>query len=134
MTDFNQTLQDTFREASGVESIALQVEAKIAEIPGAKKLLPARQYGKPVSAEAIRNNMTLRSLIESHSPELAVFFGLNARVAMQRAEEREARELLKTRMALLTEKTAQQNAAAAQRRDAAQRAGLNPWTGTRQGY
>ena len=134
MADFNQTLQDTFREASGVESIALQVEAKIAEIPGAKKLLPARRYGEPVSAEAIRNNMTLRSLIESRSPELAVYFGLNARVAMQRAEEREARELLKSRMQLLTEKTAEQNAAAAQRRDAAQRAGINQWTGRRQGY
>lgn len=134
MADFNQTLQDTFREASGVESIALQVEAKIAEIPGAKKLLPARRYGEPVSAEAIRNNMTLRSLIESGSPELAVYFGLNARVAIQRAEEREARELLKTRMALLTEKTAAKNAAAAQRREAAQRAGINQWTGRRQGY
>ena len=134
MADFNQTLQDTFREASGVESIALQVEAKIAEIPGAKKLLPARRYGEPVSAEAIRNNMTLRSLIESGSPELAVYFGLNARVAIQRAEEREARELLKTRMALLTEKTAAKNAAASQRREAAQRAGINQWTGRRQGY
>ena len=134
MDDFNSTLEATFREASGREGMARQVEAKIAEIPGAKALIPARRFGEPVSAQAIKSNLTLRSLIESHSPELATYFGLNANIAIERIEEREARELLKTRMQLLTEQAAAKNAAAAQRREAAQRAGINQWTGRRQGY
>ena len=83
--------------------MAQAIEAKIAEIPGAKSLLPARRYGEPVSAEKIRANLTLRSLIEQKSPQLAVYFGLDAGVAHRRLEEKEARELLKQRMQMLTE-------------------------------
>ena len=78
MTDFDQVLEQGFQEASGRENMARSIEAKIAEIPGAKSLLPARRYGEPVSAEKIRANLTLRSLIEQKSPQLAVYFGLKA--------------------------------------------------------
>ena len=85
--------------------MARAIEAKIAEIPGAKSLLPSRRYGEPVSAEKIRANLTLRSLIEQKSPQLEVYFGLDAGVAHRRLEEKEARELLKQRMQMLTEKS-----------------------------
>ena len=68
-------------------------------------LLPSRHYGEPVSAEKIRANLTLRSLIEQISPQLAVYFGLDAGVAPRRLEEKVARELLKQRMQMLTEKS-----------------------------
>ena len=81
MTDFDQVLEQGFQEASGRENMARAIEAKIAEIPGAKSLLPSRRYGEPVSAEKIRANLTLRSLIEQKSPRLAVYFGLDAAIA-----------------------------------------------------
>ena len=125
MTDFDQVLEQGFQEASGRENMARSIEAKIAEIPGAKSLLPSRRYGEPVSAEKIRANLTLRSLIERKSPQLAVYFGRDAGVAHRRAEEREARELLKQRMQMLTEKAAAQNQSAQRQREARQ--SLTAW-------
>lgn len=129
MTDFDQVLKQGFQEASGRENMARSIEAKIAEIPGAKSLLPSRRYGEPVSAEKIRANLTLRSLIEHKSPLLAVYFGLDAGVAHRQAEEREARELLKQRMTMLTERSRHANEAAAKRREYNLIHGLNPLHG-----
>ena len=75
MTDFDQVLEQGFNEASGRESMARAIESKIAEIPGSKSLLPSRRYGEPVSAEKIMANLTLRSLIELKSPQLAQLSG-----------------------------------------------------------
>ena len=134
MSEFNAILESGFQEASARETFARQIEAKIKEINGAEHLLPVRRYGEPVSAEKIRANLTLRTLIETRSPQLAVYFGLDAGVAHRRAEEREARELLKQRMTMITEKTAQQNAQAKAKRERAFHAGINPATGRRHGY
>jgi len=120
MTDFDQVLEQGFQEASGRENMARAIEAKIAEIPGAKSLLPARRYGETVSAEKIRANLTLRSLIEQKSPQLAVYFGHDAGVAHRRLEEKEARELLKQRMQMLTEKSRAANEQARQDREVRQ--------------
>ena len=124
MTDFDQVLEQGFQEASGRENMAREIEAKIAEIPGAKSLLPSRRYGEPVSAEKIRANLTLRSLIEQKSPQLAVYFGLDAGVAHRRLEE-EARELLKQRMQMLTEKSRAANEQA--RRNLEARQAMPSW-------
>ena len=132
MTDFDQVLEQGFNEASGRESIARAVESKIAEIPGAKSLIPSRRYGEPVSAEKIRANLTLRSLIEQKSPQLAVYFGLDAGVAHRRLEEKEARELLKQRMQMLTEKSRAANEQARQDREARQN--LAPWQRAYRGF
>ena len=83
----------------------------------------ASQRGK------IRANLTLRSLIEQKSPQLAVYFGLDAGVAHRQAEEREARELLKQRMTMLTERSRQANEAAAKRREYNLIHGRNPFHG-----
>ena len=104
MTDFDQVLEQGFQEASGRKNMVRAIEAKIAEIPGAKSLLPSRRYGEPVSAEEIRANLTLRSLIEQKSPQLAVYFGLDAGVAHRRLEEKAARELLDQRDAAVAER------------------------------
>ena len=125
MTDFDQVLEQGFNEASGRESMARSIESKIAEIPGAKSLLPSRRYGEPVSAEKIRANLTLRSLIEQKSPQLAVYFGLDAGVAHRRSEEKEARELLKQRMQMLTEQSRAVNEQS--RRDLEARQAMPSW-------
>ena len=102
MSDFESVLESGFQEATNRETFARQIEAKIKEIEGAEDLLPARRYGEPVSAEKIRGSLTLRSLIEAKSPQLAVYFGLDAGVAHRRLEEKEARELAKRSLEMQT--------------------------------
>jgi len=132
MTDFDQVLEQGFNEASGRESMAQAIESKIAEIPGAKSLIPSRRYGEPVSAEKIRANLTLRSLIEQKSPQLAVYFGLDAGVAHRRSEEKEARELLKQRMQMLTEQSRAVNEQS--RRDLEARQAMPSWQRAYRGF
>ena len=132
MTDFDQVLEQGFQQASGRENMARAIEAKIAEIPGAKSLLPAWSYGETVSAEKIRANLTLRSLIEQKSPQLAVYFGLDAGVAHRRLEEKEARELLKQRMQMLTEKSRAANEQA--RRNLEARQAMPSWQRAYRGF
>ena len=93
MTDLDTLLESGFQEAANRETFARQIEAKIKDIEGAEALIPARRYGEPVNAEKIRASLTLRSLIEAKSPQLAVYFGLDAGVAHRRAEEAEAAKL-----------------------------------------
>ena len=132
MTDFDQVLEQGFNEAAGRENAARAVEAKIKEIEGAEALIPARRYGEPVSAEKIRSSLTLRSLMEAKSPQLAVYFGLDAGVAHRRLEEKEARELLKQRMQMLTEKSRAANEQARQDREVRQN--LAPWQRAYRGF
>ena len=88
MSDFDAVLESGFQEATNRENFARQIEANIKEIDGASALIPARRYGEPVSAEKVRTNLTLRSLIEQKSPQLAVYFGLDAGVAHRRLEKK----------------------------------------------
>lgn len=132
MSDFDAVLESGFREATNRETFARQLEAKIKEIEGAEDLLPSRRYGEPVNAEAIRGSLTLRALIEAKSPQLAVYFGLDAGVAHRRSEEKEARELLKQRMQMLTEKSRAANEQARQDREVRQN--LAPWQRAYRGF
>ena len=125
MSDFDAVLESGFQEATNRENFARQIEVKIKEIDGASALIPARRYGEPVSAEKVRANLTLRSLVEQKSPQLAVYFGLDAGVAHRRLEEKEARELLKQRMQMLTDKSRAANEQARQDREVRQN--LAPW-------
>ena len=132
MSDFDALLESGFQEAANRVTFAREIEAKIKEIPGASALLPARRYGEPVNAEKIRASLTLRSLIEAKSPQLAVYFGLDAGVAHRRLEEKEARELLKQRMQMLTEKSRAANEQARQDREVRQN--LAPWQRSYRGF
>ena len=118
MSELDTLLESGFQEAANRETFARQIEAKIKEIPGAAALIPARRYGEPVNAEKIRASLTLRSLIEAKSPQLAVYFGLDAGVAHRRLEEKEARELAKRSLEMQTEQLRQRNEAAALERQA----------------
>ena len=99
MSELDTLLESGFQEAANRETFARQIEAKIKEIPGAAALIPARRYGEPVNAEKIRASLTLRSLIDAKSPQLAMYFGLDAGVAHRRLEEKEARPKSLRRMA-----------------------------------
>ena len=131
MSDLDTLLESGFQEAANRETFARQIEAKIKDIEG-EALIPARRYGEPVNAEKIRASLTLRSLIEAKSPQLAVYFGLDAGVAHRRLEDKEARELLKQRMQMLTEKSRAANEQARQDREVRQN--LAPWQRAYRGF
>jgi len=126
MTEFDSVLSSGYEEAVGCERIAKEVEAAILKIPGTKGLLPARRFGEPVSKEKVRSNLTLRLLIERNSPQLSVYFGLDAGVAHRQAEQREAIALRRRSLELRTAQLREQNAAAKQQRERAA-ANPSPW-------
>ena len=116
MSELDTLLESGFQEAANRETFARQIEAKIKEIPGAAALLPARRYGEPVNAEKIRASLTLRSLIEAKSPQLAVYFGLDAGVAHRRLEEKEARAAVHQRLPTAAEQSSQPDLAQSSRK------------------
>ena len=67
----------SYQSASKVETQARQLEARISQIDGAKRHLPAHRYGQPVDTAKIRSNLTLTALIAQDSAELAHFLGIN---------------------------------------------------------
>lgn len=114
--------------AEATEDQARQLEARILKT-GAQ--LPKRQYGSPVSPEALKQNLTARSLICKRDPELASYLGLQDGSYRREAEEREAAALQAQALAMQTERLRQQNQQAAANRYRQQLAGINPNTGRR---
>ena len=89
----DQQIAASYQSASEVETQARQLEARIARIDGAKRHLPARQYGQPVDLQKIRSNLTLTSLIAQDSAELAHFCGINPGIRHKIDQEREAQAM-----------------------------------------
>ena len=63
MIDVDQAIDQSYQQASEVETVARRLEARIEQIPGAQGLLPGRKYGTPVNFKAIQENLTLATLI-----------------------------------------------------------------------
>jgi len=124
----DQQIDAAHSEAERIEADALQVEARIIKAGG---IPPRRQYGKPVSTEAIRQNMTLVGLLNKRDPALASFLGIQSGSYAREAAERAERQAAIERMQALTEQTRQANQAARIHRERAASAGVNPHTGLR---
>jgi hypothetical protein len=116
--------------AEATEHQARQLEARILKT-GAQ--LPKRQYGSPVSPEALKQNLTARSLICKRDPALASYLGLQDGSYRREAEEREAAALQAQALAMQTERLRQQNRQAAANRYRQQLAGVNSVNGRRLG-
>ena len=130
----DEAISVAFQEASVVETFARRLEDRIGPIPGAKRLLPSRKYGQPLNTKAIRENLSLSSLIMKDSAELSHYLGLDPSVKQRLDVEKQARQDAADRMAELTAKAAAENQAARQRRERSFHAGMNPTTGRRHGY
>ena len=102
-----------------------QLEARIAKIPGAKRHLPARQYGQPVDMAKIRSNLTLTSLIAQDSAELAHYCGIDPSIRHRIDEEKEARAISAQSLQMRTEALRAKNEAARQERE--QRQAIPSW-------
>ena len=99
--------------------------------PQAGGVPPRRQYGKPVSVHAVRQNLTLVGLINAKDPALASYLGVQSGAYAREQAEREERQALAERMQQLTEATRQRNQAAQLHRERCSAAGINPTTGRR---
>ena len=133
MPDLDQQIAQAHHDLEAVELEAKKLEARLRRIPGMERLLPSRNYGRPVNIDAIKANLTTRSLVNSYDAPLASFLGINSGSAKAAEERREARHLAAEALRLRTEKLAAQNAAAAAQRQKFVNAGISQHTGRRFG-
>jgi len=124
----DQQIEAAHAEAERIEADAIQLEARIIKAGGVP---PRRQYGKPVSSQAIRENLTLVGLINAKDPALASYFAIQTGAYAREQAERAERQALAARMAELTEQTRQRNHAAQLHRERCDVANINPLTGQR---
>ena len=99
--------------AEEAENTARQLEARIARIPGAARLLPLRRYGAPVDAAEVRRNLTLSSLIARADHQLAAYLGCASGEHRRREEEAAAAAMQAEALRLKTQQIKARNEAAA---------------------
>ena len=128
MNDLNATIDAAYQQAADTENTALQIEARIVAF-GGRPLL--RQYGKPVDATAIKQNLTLVSQLNRHDPKLATYLGVQNGSAQKLELEQAARKAAGERMAASTAALKERNDANAVNRYRRSMAGTNPATGSR---
>ena len=131
MATLEQRIEAAATDIEAVELEAAQIECRICQIAGADRLLPQRQYGKPVSAASINANLTLSALINRGDPKLAAFLGIQNGQAQAAEAAAEARKAAGERMAAATAELQQKNQQAAAIRQQAAISGINPLTGRR---
>ena len=133
MPDLNEQITAAHHDLEAVEMEAKRLESRLRRIPGMERLLPARNYGRPVNIDSIKANLTSRGLINSYDEPLASYLGINSGGAKAAEERREARKLAAEAMRLRTERLQAQNAAAQQQRERFAIAGVDPITRRRVG-
>lgn len=131
MNDLDQQISKAHTAAEQTELQARQLEARICAIPGASRYLPVRRYGSPVDPKQVGRNVTLRSLIDRHDPQLAAFLGIATGAHLREQEAAAQREAMAARMAAQTEALRSRNAAQRQVREERLRSGRNPSSGLR---
>jgi len=124
----DQQIDAAHSEAERIEADALQLEARIIKAGGTP---PTRQYGRPIDPAAIKQNLTLVSVLNRRDPQLASYLGIQSGAYRREAEERATREMQARSLAMKTEQARAQNQAAAAQRYQQQLAGINPNTGRR---
>ena len=115
-SSIDEAITASYQSASQVETLARQLEARIAKIPNAKRHLPHQNYGQPVDLGKIRSNLTLTSLIAQDSAELAHYCGIDPSIRHRIDEEREARAMAAQSLQMRTEALKAKNQAAAAER------------------
>ena len=128
MSDINSAIDAAYQEADLVEATARQIEARIIAA-GGKPLL--RQYGKPVDAAAIKQNLTLVSQLNRRDPKLATYLGVQSGYQQQLEQEQAARKAASEAMQAATAALKERNDANANNRYRHAIAGTNPLTGGR---
>jgi len=133
MATLEQRIESAATDIEAVELEAAQIECRICQIAGADRLLPQRQYGKPVSAASINANLTLSALINRADAPLAAYLGIQNGQAQAQAAAAAARKAAAERLQAQTIELQQKNQQAAAIRQQAAISGINPLTGRRYG-
>ena len=133
MATLEQRIESAATDIEAVELEAAQIECRICQIAGADRLLPRRQYGKPVSAASINANLTLSALINRSDPKLAAYLGIQNGQAQAAEAAAEARKAASERLKAQTIELQQKNQQAAAIRQQAALHGINLNTGRRYG-
>ena len=126
--DLSTAIDSAYAEAESTEATAAAIEARIIAA-GGKPLL--RQYGRPVDATAIKQNLTLVSQLNRFDPKLATYLGVQSGYQQQLELEQAARKAASEAMQAATAALKERNATAASNRYRHQLAGTNPATGAR---
>jgi hypothetical protein len=130
VNDLDTQISRAHAAAEATEQQARQIESRIVKAGGTP---PLRQYGSAVSADAIRKNLTLVSVLNRHDPELASYLGVQTGSYRRVAEEREDRVLRGKALEMETARLREVNAASSRYREQQNLAGINPLTGRRWG-
>ena len=109
LNEVDQAIEVAFKQASAVEAFARCLEERISRIDGARALLLPRKYGQPIDTKAIRENLSLSTLIMRDSAELSHYLGLGPSVKHRIDEEKEARAMAAQALQMRTEALRQQN-------------------------
>ena len=133
MATLEQRIESAATDIEAVELEAAQIECRICQIAGADRLLPQRQYGKPVSAASINANLTLSALINRGDPKLAAYLGIQNGQAQAQTAADAKRMAAAERLQAQTIELQQKNQQAAAIRQQAAISGINPLTGRRYG-
>ena len=126
--DLNATIDAAYQQAADTEATAAAIEARIIAA-GGRPLL--RQYGKPVDAAAIKQNLTLVSQLNRYDPKLATFLGVQNGSAQKLELEQAARKAASDAMQAATAALKERNDANTANRYRHAIAGTNPATGGR---
>ena len=124
-SSIDEAITASYQNASQVETMARQLEARISKIDGSKRHLPHRNYGQPVDLGKIRSNLTLTALIAQDSAELAHYCGIDPSIRHRIDEQKEARAMSAQALQMRTEALRAKNQAAQQERQ--HRQNLAPW-------
>ena len=108
--DLSTSIDAAYAAAAETEATAAAIEARIIAA-GGRPLL--RQYGKPVDADAIKQNLTLVSQLNRRDPKLATFLGVQSGYQQQLELEQAHAAAASERMATATAELQQKNQQAA---------------------
>ena len=133
MPDMDDQINEAHADLEQREIEARKLEQRLRRIPGLERLLPTRNYGRPIDVEAIKGNLTAVSLINSYDEPLASFLGVQTGSAREARELREAARLQAESLRMRTEKLAAENAFRREQLQRSFNAGINPNTGRRFG-
>ena len=133
MPDLDDQINAAHADLEQRELEARQLENRLRKIPGNERLLPTRNYGRPIDTEALKKNLTVVSLINSYDEPLASFLGIQTGSSREARELREAAKLQAEALRMRTEKLAAENAFRRQRLERSLGSGINPVTRRRLG-
>ena len=133
MPDLDDQINSAHADLEQREQEAQKLEQRLRKISGLERLLPTRNYGRPVDVNAIKSNLTAVSLINSYDEPLASFLGVQTGSGREARELREAAKLQAEALRMRTEKLAAENAFKREQLQRSFNAGINPRTGRRFG-